>query len=456
MFTVHARLGKISSLKITFLAIGAFFAVMVLCISGLLYFPDIFTNRYIKNKIIKTFTNAAPSYSMRIAHLHFNIVKNRIGFDTVAIVSKDSTFSGTVGKLSVSGVKWFQLLLGGKSAYTAFKNSAVTIQEITLTLRKSQYEFRCKQLHLSIPKSNISAEALEVYPFVNDDKFLSGSKFRKTRVRISLPKCKIESVDFNAILLGKAYFARSINIDGAFFDILVDMDKPYNKGNSKLLMPDEGLALIQQNMRIDTLNLYNAQLKYAERYFVGAPLAIVTFTSMRLSAEGLASRAASNACAHIWGQATFMKSGTMKIRMAVPIVSNAVPLRYSGSLDDMDLTKLNAFLETGENLRIKSGELQKSTFDIKVVGGRASGGVRALYKNLNIAVVDKSTRSEQGGINRIKSFAINTIKIRGTNAPDKTGKLIIGEVKYEQKPDDTFFQLLWFSLRSGVGSVVGF
>jgi hypothetical protein len=29
-------------------------------------------------------------------------------------------------------------------------------------------------------------------------------------------------------------------------------------------------------------------------------------------------------------------------------------------------------------------------------------------------------------------------------------------VKYECRRDDTFLQLLWFSLRSGVGSVVGF
>jgi hypothetical protein len=40
--------------------------------------------------------------------------------------------------------------------------------------------------------------------------------------------------------------------------------------------------------------------------------------------------------------------------------------------------------------------------------------------------------------------------------PDKSGSLKIGDVKYEQKRDDTFLQLVWFSLRSGIGSVVGF
>jgi len=30
------------------------------------------------------------------------------------------------------------------------------------------------------------------------------------------------------------------------------------------------------------------------------------------------------------------------------------------------------------------------------------------------------------------------------------GSMKIGEVKYTRKPDDTFLQLVWFSLRSGV------
>jgi hypothetical protein len=48
------------------------------------------------------------------------------------------------------------------------------------------------------------------------------------------------------------------------------------------------------------------------------------------------------------------------------------------------------------------------------------------------------------------------MKIRRTNMPDKAGSMKIGRVKYTRKQDDTFFQLLWFSLRNGVGDVVGF
>ena len=40
-------------------------------------------------------------------------------------------------------------------------------------------------------------------------------------------------------------------------------------------------------------------------------------------------------------------------------------------------------------------------------------------------------------------------------APE-SGLMKIGKVNYTRKPDDTILQLVWFSVRSGVGDVVGF
>jgi len=234
------------------------------------------------------------------------------------------------------------------------------------------------------------------------------------------------------------------------------MDTPYNKNSSRPLMPNEFLSSIKKNIQVNSVNIMNGKLKYAERYIIGLAPAEVTLDSIRLSAEAIANHAAPGATAIIQGQGTFMKSSTMKIRMAVPVLSPEVPLRYSGSLDAMDLAGLNSFLEIGEGLRIKSGTLQSAAFDITISEGRANGTVRAMYKDLNIAALNRSTGSEKGALNRIASFLSNTLKIRGTNMPDKSGSMKIGEVKYTQKKDDTFLQLVWFSLRSGIGDVVGF
>jgi hypothetical protein len=142
--------------------------------------------------------------------------------------------------------------------------------------------------------------------------------------------------------------------------------------------------------------------------------------------------------------------------MVIPVASPEISFRYSGSLELMDATRLNSFLEIGEGWRIKSGVLQSALFDINMIAGRASGTVRVMYRDLNIAVLNRRTGSERGAFNRLTSFIINEMKIRGTNMPGKSGSMKIGKVKYTRKRADTFPQLVWFSLRSGVRDVVGF
>lgn len=177
---------------------------------------------------------------------------------------------------------------------------------------------------------------------------------------------------------------------------------------------------------------------------------------MQVSAEGIANHGHHGANLVIHGQGKFMNSGTMKVLMSIPIASPEFSYQYSGSLSNMDLTALNSFLETAEQLRIKAGVLQEATFEISVDSGRASGYVRAVYRDLTFAVIDKHTRSEKGIFNRIASFIANTFKFRRTNEPDESGSMKIGEVNYTRKRDEFFLEFTWFALRSGVGNVVGF
>ena len=452
----RANRGKLSPRKVAAYAGLAAGAVVLICALVFLFFPDTYLNGYLKKQIIKGFTKAYPAYSIRIADVHYNIWENRIGCDSITLTSIDSTFSCSIAKFSVSGIGWVRVLWQGDIVSKCLNGSVAEARKIVLNFRQSQYELRCAWLRISVPDSEILAEALELRPLVEDDKFFADSKFRRTRFRIVLPQCRVTGADCLGLLQGKIYRARSVKVNNASFDILVDMDTSYNQNASRPLMLNEGLLSINKKTQVDSLNIMNGQLKYAERYILGSPPAEVTFDSIQLLAEGITNHADPGATAVIHGQGNFMKTSTMKILMVIPVVSPEISFRYSGSLDVMDLTRLNSFIEVGERLRIKSGILQRATFDVNVTAGRASGTVRVMYRDLTIAVLDSRTGSERGVFNRITSFITNAMKIRGTNVPDKSGSMKIGEVKYTRKRDDTFLQLVWFSLRSGVGDVVGF
>ncbi len=173
-----------------------------------------------------------------------------------------------------------------------------------------------------------------------------------------------------------------------------------------------------------------------------------------MSVEGIANRGEASAAIQLRGQGDLMNAGTLKVLMTIPITSPDFSLHYSGSLSAMDLTRLDAFLDIAEHTRIKSGSAQEAAFEIDVTAGQARGRVRAIYKDLEIAVLDKQTGTEKGFDNRVASFLANVLKIRNSNAPDASGSMKEGKVNYTRRPEDEFLEFAWFALRSGVLDVI--
>ena len=447
---------KLSPLKIASYAGYAAGAIVLVCALALLLFPDPLVNRFIKPRIIKAFAEAYPAYSIRIADMNYSVLKNRFGFDSVALSAVSGTFSSHLGRFSVSGIDWMHLLWGGSLGLKDFADVGLDAQDIELKLPQSHYKLRCERLHASVPDSEIVVEALKFHPLGDDEQFFAGSEFRTTRFRLVVPHVRVKGLACLELLQGKTYRTRSVQIHDALLDVMVNKDKPNSKDTSSPLMPNEILSSIKKTLRVDSLSIMNGRLKYSERFEVGAKPAWITFDSMQVLAEGIANHGGRGAALVIHAQGKFLKLGTMNVLMTIPVASPEFSLQYSGSLSRMDLNPINSFLEVSDQMRIKAGVLEEVTFEINVASGHANGNVRGVYKDLTLAAIDKETGSQKGLSNGIASFIANTFKIRRTNVPDKSGSIKIGEVKYTRERDDSFINIVWFALRTGVRDVVGF
>jgi len=231
---------------------------------------------------------------------------------------------------------------------------------------------------------------------------------------------------------------------------LVNREKLVEPFDQRPLMVHEALAAIPLPLHVDSLRITKAFLRYRERVVAGADPGVLTFAAVSMSAEGIANRGAASDTIRIRAEGNLMNAGLLKVRMSLPVSSPDFSLHYSGSLSAMDLSRLDAFLDIAEHTRIKSGSAQEATFEIDVAAGQARGRVRAVYKDLKIAVLDQQTGTEQGLGNRVASFLANMLKIRGSNAPNAAGVLKEGKVSYHRRPEDEFLQFAWLALRSGV------
>jgi hypothetical protein len=410
-------------------------------------------NRFIKPRITKALAEAYPAYSIRIADMNYSVIKNRFGFDSVALSAVDGTFSGNVGSFSIGGIGWLHLLWGGSLAPHDFANSAVEVGNIILNFRQLHYKLLCERLHVSVPDSEMLAESINLHPLAGDEEFFRGSKFRRTRLSFVTPRCSVMGLACIELLQGKKYRARSVHIHDVFLDILVNKDKSDSRDTAGPFMPNEILSSIKETLQVDSLSSINGRLKYCEQFEVGAKPAFITFDNMQVLAEGIANHGGRSAMVIIHAQANLANAGTMKVLMKIPVASPEFSFHYSGSLSKMDLSPLNSMLEISDQMRIKTGVLEEATFDVNVVSGRASGTLRGVYRDLTLAAINKNTGSEKGFSDGIKSFIANNFKIRRNNVP---GSIKIGEVKYTRQPDDPFIQFEWFALRVAVRDVIGF
>lgn len=444
---------KLLPLKIASYAGYAVGAMVLVCVLALLFFPDPLVNRFIKPRITKAFAEAYPAYSIRIADMNYSVVTNRFGFDTVALRAVDGTFSSNMDQLSVSGIGWMHLLWGGTLGPEDFANSVVNAQDIKLNLPRSHYELGCERLLVSVPDSEIVFEAVKFHPSGDDEQFFAESKFRETRFRLVAPHARVMGFACLELLQGKIYRARSVQIHDALLDVLVNKDKPNLKETSSPLMPNEVLSSMKETLQVDSLSIRNGRLKYSERFEVGAKPSWITFDSMQALVKGIANHGGRGAALVLHAQWKLANAGTMKLLMSIPVAPPEFSFQYSGSLSSMELSALNSFLEVSDQMRIKTGVLQEVTFEVHFASGRASGNVRGVYSDLTVAAIDKHTGSGKGLSNGITSFIANTFKIRRNNVP---GSMKIGEVKYRRERDDSFINVVWFSLRTGVRDVVGF
>ena len=445
--------GRKLSLRRLSAYVGLCLGAVVLAVAVFIFlFSGAILNRYGKGKAERAFAEAHPGYALRIGELDYAVGANRLVAQSVILSATNSTLK--VGQISLTGVRWARLLWGTAALADVLADASLDATNLDVEFSQAHYRILCARLRASVPGSELIAEGTELRTLAGDEEFFAARYYRTVRFHVVVPECIVLGLAYGELLQGKSYRARSVHFSGPSFEALVNRDKPPKPFVKSPLMVYEALAAIRQPLQVDNLSITNGHFEYCERLAVGADPAVLTFGAVSLFVEGIANRGEATAAIQLRGQGDLMNAGTMKVLMTIPITPPDFSLHYSGSLSAMDLTRLDAFLDIAEHIRIKSGSAQEASFEIEVTDGRARGRVRAIYRNLEMAVLDKQSGTEKGLDNRVATFLMNELKFQNSNAPDAAGSMKEGEVKYTRRPGDEFQQFAWFALRTGVLDVI--
>jgi hypothetical protein len=427
-------------------------AFVVMAAVLILVFGGAILNGYGKAKAERAFDKAHPGSVLQIGTLAYSLSANRLIAQSFTLVATNATLK--VERISLTGVQWSRLLWGSATLADVLAKASLEATNLNLEFPQARYGVRCARLRASVPDSELIADGTELQTLVGDKEFFAAHAFRTTRFHAVMPECRVSGLQYGELLQGKSYRGRSIQVSNPTLEVLINRDKPVELSVKLPLMVHEALATIPQPMQVDSLSITNGCLRYCERLVVGADPGVLTISAANLLAEGIANRGPPSAAIEVRAQAELMGAGAMKVLMSIPIIATNFSMHYSGSLGVMNLTSLNAFLEIAEHTRIKSGNVQEATFEIDVIAGQARGHLWAIYRNLELAVLDKRTGTEDGLDNRLDSLLAKYLKIRSSNAPYGSGSIKAGDVTYTKRPSEEFQQFAWFALRTGVLDII--
>jgi hypothetical protein len=427
-------------------------AVVLAAAVFILIFGGMILNGYGKGKVERAFAKAHPGCALHIGKLGYSVGADRLVAQAVTLSAPNTTLKAD--RISLTGARWTRFLWGTAAPAAVLAKASLEATNLDVEFPHAHYGIRCARLQASVPDSELIAEGTELLPLGGDEAFFSAYEFQTPRFHVILPECRVLGLAYGELLQGKAYRVRSVHFSSPSFDALLNRDKPPQPFVKSPLMVYEALASIRQPLQIDSLSITNGHVWYGERLAIGANPALLTFSAVNASVEGIANRGEPAAAIQVRAQGDLMDTGPLKVVMSIPITPPGFSFNYSGSLTAMDLTRLNAFLEIAEHIRIKSGSAKEAAFEIDVTAGQTRGRVRAIYQDLEIALLDKQTGSAKGVNNRIISLFENAFRIRSSNAPNASGAMKEGKVNYKRKPDDEFLQFAWFALRTGVLDVI--
>ena len=424
-------------------------ALVVLVASVLHVSANALLKRFVRPKLEQAFSAHVPGASLRLGAMRYEFWRNRLRCDSVALIQTNGV-TASAGSMSATGVNWGRLLTGERNPARLFSGARLDIADLSAAVLDAEYRLRCARLRISVPNSEILAQAIQLQLVGSEEAFFAAAPFRRVRYRVAVASCALRGVGFAELFNGEAYRARSLELDGPVVESLVNREKPRRPVTQSPPMPHEALAAIPKPFRIDRLTIARGLIKYAARRFAGAEPGVLTFSAVQINAEGIANAAAGGQAIELLAQGRLMDAGNMTVQMHIPVAPSALAFHYSGKLSAMDLTRFDNYMNGAGRMRIRSGRAGDVVFDIDVVDGHARGALRGAYRDLQVTVVDGDTGSERGVINRVATVLANELKVRDENTPDKAGALKAGKVDYARKPEETFLQFAWLALRSGV------
>ena len=305
-------------------------------------------------------------------------------------------------------------------------------------------------LKRSSREGRIKLDTLTFAPRASDQGWLARATKRRSRIRLNLGHVAINGTLLRRAL-GERVELQRIAVGSMTLDVLADRRGEKNPPKPRAMW-SQRLADLDWAVHVDTISLDKGTIRYGEINAGRPEVALLYFSDVKAmvtklgNKEGYGGKTAP--VAKIDATAKLMGKGAVKAHMEIPQTPGTHVSSVSGSLGTFQGPELNSMLLYAAGVKLKSGRMDSVSFNFKVANGLSAGSFSSTFDSLSLEIVNRVSQ-KRGLKEKLMGKAANAL-VRNSNRPGEKSYRPEVPIKYELKNSDSFFGMVWQSLKSGL------
>ncbi|MFD1258508.1 hypothetical protein ACFQ3S_17005 [Mucilaginibacter terrae] len=337
-----------------------------------------------------------------------------------------------------------------------FKDIQLELNNFSRPTDNGLYTYKIKQLLYSTLTSKLYATGVGLIPAA-DSLFLK----RKIRTWFSFDTdtLKLNGFDFKKYNKFRLLNAGHLLLKRGNFTVFTNPGAQAKKGDRLITFPNVAIQQLKSKFTLDTVELNRIHITYKGYGRKSHKQGIISYNNTRGHIYNITNEPDAlkkNNITRVHLNSYLMDAGPLEAEFTFNLTDSARSYTYKGWVGTMDLEMLNKAVIPFGLVEIKSGWLDKLSFDFKADRYAAKGKVSFLYHNLKVHILKMDTVTQKYRHRAIASLLANALIVKRNNPDEPGDEPRTFNINYVRQPDTPFFKSVWKTLGIGIKASAGY
>ena len=311
------------------------------------------------------------------------------------------------------------------------------------------YKFIMGDFEINKAKASVFMKNFSMTPQVTDEAFVKSLKYQQDIYRFTFNNIQLNGVDIPSLISRQKLLAGTVSLQPV---LNIFNDRTVAPNPAAKLFLQQQLLNINFPVDIQTVLIQDGSIKYSERGAVSKQKGTVTFEHVNGKIQhvtNIKDAIKENNKMVVNASGTFMGVSKIKTTWNLLLNSSNNAFTASGSATGFDAKTLNSIAEPLGMASIKTGRVNKLSFDFAGDYLQSKGTSTLLYQDLTVELLKKdSNELRKKGLS---SFIANLL---AKNNNPQNGNLKEGKISFQRDTTKSFFNLLWKSIFDGAKTTI--